>query len=98
MGTGDEQAVGIFDKPQIAHAGRAEDALDGEERVLDFGPYFRFVAVVGEVGSFKGKLRDEKLYETLSSTLHQARVEFAPTVGCALLDCLSANQPCSVSE
>ena len=36
-GTGDKQAVGVFDKSPVSHAGKTEDTFDGEERVLAFG-------------------------------------------------------------
>ena len=38
--TGDEQAVGILGEAAIAHTGKVEDALDGQERVFALGPDF----------------------------------------------------------
>src|SRR5262249_58242195 len=42
---GDDEAMSILYEPAIAHLGEAEDPFDSPDRMLHFGPHFRFGAV-----------------------------------------------------
>jgi hypothetical protein len=45
----DLEPVGILRQPTVPHVGPAEDPLDHQERMLYFGPYFRFRSVPGSL-------------------------------------------------
>ena len=47
QGAGHEQTVGVLGDAAVAHLGEAEDALDHQKRVLDFGAHLRFVSILG---------------------------------------------------
>src|SRR6188474_934819 len=47
---GHEQSIGIFHEPAIAHLGETEDALDNQERMLDFGTHLRLRGVLRLLG------------------------------------------------
>ena len=42
---GDEQAVGVFLQPAIAHLGEAEHPLDDPDRMFDPGPHFGLATI-----------------------------------------------------
>ena len=48
--TGHEQSIGILHEPAIAHFGETEDALDDQERMLDFGSHPRLRGVLRLLG------------------------------------------------
>ena len=48
--TGYEQAIGILHQPAVAHLGKSEDALDDQERMLNFGTYPRLRGVLRPLG------------------------------------------------
>src|ERR1017187_3644052 len=48
--TGHEQSIGILHETAIAHLGETEDALDDQERMLDFGAHLRLGGVLRLLG------------------------------------------------
>src|SRR4249920_3513526 len=46
QGTGHEQSIGVFLEPAVAHLSETKDALDDQERMLDFGAHPRLRGVL----------------------------------------------------